>query len=342
MRVAILHDAVGAGSRPDERDAWVQAGLVEEALARRGHTCARVAADLDLGALAKALRRLAPDLAFNLVESLGGEARLIHALPALLEGLGVPFTGSGSAAVFATSHKPLAKRLLVAAGLPTPPWLELAAAGGSDPSPRRWILKPVWEDASVGIDDASLVAADPERLRGELRARRARLGRELFAEAYVEGRELNLSLLAKDAGVEVLPPAEIRFGGFPPDKPRIVGYAAKWDPRSFEYHNTPRSFAFPASDAPLLARLEALARACWGLFGLAGYARVDFRVDERGEPWILEVNANPCLSPDAGFLAAAQRAGLDAPEVVARIAAAARVGDGDSREEAGRAQRRRP
>ena len=323
MRVAVLHEAVGAGARPDERDAWVQAALVEEALARRGHTCARIEAGLDLGALAGALRRFAPDLVFNLVESLGGEARLIHAVPALLEGLALPFTGSGSAAFFSTSHKPLAKRLLAAAGLPTPPWLELAGSGAPEPAPRRWILKPLWEDASVGIDDGSLVTGPPARVREELALRGRASGRELFAEAYVEGRELNLSLLAKDAGVEVLPPAEIRFRDFPPGKPRIVGYAAKWDERSFEYRNTPRSFAFPPSDAPLLGRLEELARACWGLFGLAGYGRVDFRVDERGEPWILEVNANPCLAPEAGFLAAARRAGLDAAEVVARIAGAA-------------------
>jgi D-alanine-D-alanine ligase len=106
----------------------------------------------------------------------------------------------------------------------------------------------------------------------------------------------------------VLPPAEIDFEAFPAGKPRIVGYAAKWDEEAMEFAGTPRKFDFPKADAPLLDRLAGLALDCWRLFGLAGYARVDFRVDSRGQPWILEVNANPCLSADAGFAAALCRA----------------------------------
>ena len=109
---------------------------------------------------------------------------------------------------------------------------------------------------------------------------------------------------------QVLPPAEIDFGDFPPDKPRIVGYQAKWDDESFEYHHTPRRFEFPSTDRALLAELSRLAADCWHQFGLRGYVRVDFRVDRDGRPWILEVNSNPCLSLDAGFAAAVQRAGI--------------------------------
>ena len=91
----------------------------------------------------------------------------------------------------------------------------------------------------------------------------------------------------------------------------MVGYRAKWQEDSFEYVHTPRSFEFDASDGALLERLRELALDCWNRLDLCGYARVDFRVDDRGRPWILEVNANPCLSPDAGFAAAGERAGLD-------------------------------
>ena len=117
----------------------------------------------------------------------------------------------------------------------------------------------------------------------------------------------------------MLPPAEIVFDGYPPGKPRIVGYRAKWDAESFEYRHTVRSFEFERRDAPLVDSLRSLALRCWELFGLRGYARVDFRVDAAGRPWILEVNANPCLSPDAGFAAAAARAGLSFERVVERI-----------------------
>jgi D-alanine-D-alanine ligase len=106
----------------------------------------------------------------------------------------------------------------------------------------------------------------------------------------------------------VLPVAEIRFDAFPADKPRIVGYAAKWDADSFEYRNTPRTFSVEPDLAALVGRL---ALDCWDVFRLDGYARVDFRVDDRGMPWVLEVNANPCLSPDAGFAAALAAAGIE-------------------------------
>ena len=113
--------------------------------------------------------------------------------------------------------------------------------------------------------------------------------------------------------MQLLPPAEMCFVGYPAGKPRIVNYAAKWDEHSFEFHATPRRFDFGAEDGDLLQRLAATARACWRLFDLRGYARVDCRIDGRGEVQVLEVNINPCLSPDAGFAAAAAQAGLDLP-----------------------------
>jgi D-alanine-D-alanine ligase len=117
----------------------------------------------------------------------------------------------------------------------------------------------------------------------------------------------------------VLPPAEIVFEGYGPDRPRIVDYRAKWDADSFEYTHTPRRFEFPETERLLLKRLTETALAAWRCFGLAGYARVDFRVDDGGRPWILEVNANPCLSPDAGFAAALERAGIPFAMAVDRI-----------------------
>jgi D-alanine-D-alanine ligase len=148
-----------------------------------------------------------------------------------------------------------------------------------------------------------------------LRDRERHIGRPLFAEQFIEGREFNLSLLSG----QVLPPAEIDFSSFPPNKPRIVGHQAKWDQGSFEYQQTPRGFDFLATDRPLLECVSELARSCWQLFELSGYARVDFRVDRDGQPWILEVNANPCLSPDAGFAAAVSKAGMTYDEAIQRI-----------------------
>ena len=137
------------------------------------------------------------------------------------------------------------------------------------------------------------------------------------------GREFNVALLDSPGGPQVLPVAEMLFENFAPDRPRIVGYDAKWDEGSDDYAGTVRSFEFPESDQALLDALAHLARRTWSAFGLSGYARVDFRVDEQGRPTVIDVNANPCLSPDAGFAAALARAGIPYPDAVARILDAA-------------------
>jgi D-alanine-D-alanine ligase len=147
------------------------------------------------------------------------------------------------------------------------------------------------------------------------------LGGEAFAERYINGREFNLALLAGVEGPEVLPPAEIVFEDHREDQLRIVGYRAKWDEHSFEYHHTPRNYAFPFRDAELIKHLTSLAVKCWSTFTLRGYARVDFRVDEHNTPWILEINTNPCLSPDAGFAAALKQAHITFASALERIIA---------------------
>src|SRR5690606_28858483 len=101
--------------------------------------------------------------------------------------------------------------------------------------------------------------------------------------------------------------------------PRIIDYEAKWHEHSFAYNNTVRRFDFGPEDRTLLARLHEITLGCWHEFGLGGYARVDFRVDAAGQPFVLEINVNPCLSPDAGFAAASARAGLTPEQVMARI-----------------------
>ena len=142
-------------------------------------------------------------------------------------------------------------------------------------------------------------------------------GQPVLLEHFLPGREFNVSLLAGPRGVEALPVAEIAFVDFPPGVPALVGYEAKWASGSFEETHTVRQFPGGA-DAPLLAQIRELALACWDPCGLAGYARVGFGLDESGAPAILEVNTNPCLSADAGFMAAAARGGLTAADVVGR------------------------
>ena len=178
---------------------------------------------------------------------------------------------------------------------------------GSTPR-RNSSSNPSSKHGSLGLDAGSVVkGADAARA---IKERALRWKTEHFAEGYIEGREFNLALIERDGAVAVLPIAEIVFEGLAAGEPRIVGYDAKWTPDSAAYIGTPRRFGLEADAPELAARLSELARAAWTCFDLAGYARVDFRVDRDGAPFILEVNVNPCLSPDAGFAAAAAQAGL--------------------------------
>jgi D-alanine-D-alanine ligase len=308
MKITILHNAVADTDSVADRDVLVQVGSVEEALRTLGHEVRRLSCTLNLEIVEESLTQDRPELVFNLVESLGGSDRLGHLAAVLLEDLDLRYTGTPAAGLHLTNNKPRAKERLRAAGLPTPDWVVADGRSGSTLAP-PYIIKAIWEHASLGLDDHAVIASgDGSTACDQIASRSRQLGQTCFAERFIEGREFNLSLIATADGPRVLPPAEIDFSAFPAGKPKIVGYAAKWDERAMEFAGTPRRFDFPKTDAPLLDWLRTLAVECWQLFDLAGYARVDFRVDAKAQPWILEVNANPCLSPDAGFAAALARA----------------------------------
>jgi D-alanine-D-alanine ligase len=299
MRIAVLHQRVPADAPPDERDVLVEVDAVQAALQRLGHETCAIDCDLDLGALERRLRSFQAELAFNLVESLGGSGRLQHLVPCLLSARGVRFAGSSGEALMLTSHKVMTKRLLALHGVPVPP--SHPEADGP------YMVKPIAEDASVGIDDRSVVPdeASAARMLEEK-------GPGWFAEAFVPGREINVALLDG----EVLPPAEVFFEGDWGARPRIVGYAAKWEPASFEYRSTVRRIGLDARTHDLVTPI---ARRSWEALDLSGWARVDLRVTERFDPFVLEVNANPCLSPDAGFAASLEAAGISFDAAIARI-----------------------
>jgi len=328
MRIAVVHNAIAPEDRPDEQDVLVQAEAVSQSLKELGHDVVQMPCTLDLLSIKDRLLAYDPQLVFNLVESLDGQGRLIHLFPGLLDGMGIFYTGSCTESIFVTSHKGLAKERMILSGLPTPAWigpspcdLPFVCKNLLSGEKERWLVKSIWEHGSLGLDDDEPVETeDIETLHQILKERAPKLGGSCFAEVFVQGREFNLSILEDTAGIRVLPPAEIVFENYGSEKLNIVGYRAKWDSSSYEYHHTPRRFDFPSSDEPLLQHLKSLAVRCWKVFGVKGYARIDFRVDLKGRPWILEVNANPCLSPDAGFAAAVDRSGMTFVRAIESIA----------------------
>jgi len=322
MKVVILYDQLASeGGNPDQSDALVQAEAIGRALSDLGHESVDMTFSMDIKGFLAAIREAYPQLVFNLVESVEGYGRLIHFPASILDLLAIPYTGAPADGLYLTSNKILAKKILAGAGIPTPPYFSPGdLKKKSIPLTGPYIIKSVWEHASVGLEESSVLSVKSSgQLLGEMEKRQDALGGDCFAEQFIDGREFNLSILASQEGPEVLPAAEMRFIDYPPGKWKVVGYRAKWDDESFESLHTQRGFEFAKSERPLLQNLGDVTKRCWHLFGLRGYARVDFRVDERNQPWVLEINANPCLSPDAGFVAAAAQAGLSYRQVVQRI-----------------------
>ncbi len=332
MKIAILYNDPPETASTADQDVLMQRDAVAAALQRLGHQVSHLACSLDLSAIKARLDADRPDLVFNLVESLGGTDHLMPAATLLLDAMRVPYTGASTRCILSSSDKLFTKHLLWQAGIPTPGWFTTPCGWNGDrrqthghapDAPWRVIIKAIWEHASFHLDDASVVALADETPKRELatllQSREEATGRAYFAETFIDGREFNLSILAGETGPQVLPPAEIDFAAFPAGKPRIVSYAAKWEEASFEYQHTPRRFEFSRGDRPLLSELERLAIACWHTCALRGYARVDFRVDDANQPWVLEVNANPCLALDAGFSAAVERAGVGYDAAISRI-----------------------
>jgi D-alanine-D-alanine ligase len=311
--VLVLYNALcpAAGARNAEAEAGVldEVRAVEAALAELGLP-RRTAAVGTLREAGRVLAAAPEPRVFNLVESLAGSAEDACLVPSVCAALGKAWTGSGTVCQLLALNKWQAKCALRAAGVPVPDGTVVprdSAASGPFPE-GPIIVKPLCADASEGIDATSVLPAASGEAFGACVARVHRAyGQAALVEQYLPGREFNIALFTRGGVLDVLPPAEIDFEAFPPGRPRIVDYRAKWIAGSFEYIHTPRRV--PADvDAVTARRLCAAARAAWSCLGCRGYARVDLRLDAGGTPCVIEVNPNPDIAPDAGFAAALQAA----------------------------------
>jgi D-alanine-D-alanine ligase len=316
VRVLILHSEIAPDAPPDDQDTLLQAAAIERTLKQLGHEAKRASFNPEPAAMESVLARECPDLVFNLVETVWGSGLHASLAPAMLTRFGVPFTGCSAGAIAACGDKIFAKRAMVGAGLPTPDWSEAPAWCGIGDG--RWIVKSVSEDASLGLDDGAVVQGR-EAVAERAQACAARYGGRWFAERYIEGREFNVALIEKYGAPFVLPIGEMLFERWDDTRPRIIGYAAKWDETAPEYRGTTRVFDWQERAPRLHRMLEFTSRKCWSFFDLSGYARVDFRVDAEGRPFILEVNPNPCLESNAGFAAACEQAGMNFASLISEI-----------------------
>jgi D-alanine-D-alanine ligase len=324
MRVLVLYNQPVLSL--DHPDAASEHEIIETTeavcgfLGSAGIEVSRLGVERDPEAMLRALRQHRPDVVFNLFEGLADHGETEAVAAGLLDWLGIPYTGCPYQTLVVARNKALTKLLLQGAGLPTPGFLVVEELP-VPPCSLDWpvIVKPAAQDASVGLDQGSVVT-DQERLEARVAYLLATYGGPVLVEQFIRGRELNVALIEAPA-LRVLPISEILFTEKDPDFWPIVTYDAKWKPGSRDYEATPPRY--PADISPRLAeKLGELSRRTFRLLGCRDYARVDFRV--RGsKPYILEVNPNPCFAPSGGFAGGLQSAGISHAQFTVNLVQAA-------------------
>ncbi|HEY9226236.1 MAG TPA: ATP-grasp domain-containing protein [Gemmatimonadaceae bacterium] len=321
MRVVLLHTA-DAVEPPPVDPVLDQLG---DALRRLGHEAEPLVVDRDVNAIddfASTFRRLAPDLVFNVAESYGGKSALESNVAALLNLLGCRYTGSSPAGLLLAGDKTLTKKLLRFHGIQTPEFATIyrGALDWAGHLTFPVIVKPPQEDASLGISSASVVK-DLKELFSRIDELQSEFQQPVLVEQFIEGREFYVGVLG-NAHAEALPVIELDFSNFPPGRPRIASWEAKWgddgDARGAEYEGT--QSVFPTDlDSDLEERMQCVAIEAFHALRLRDYARIDLRVSPSGEIYVIEVNPNCYLERDAEFARAARQHGVEYEALIGKI-----------------------
>ncbi len=312
--VIILHNRLSEHPTSDELDVLDQVELVKVSLTGLGYSCLVRDIGPDLYGDIQEIAAFSPLFVFNLVETVFGKSELLHVVPSMLSSWKIPYSGVSDEGLFLTTRKTLAKKRMKQCGIVTPDWFPVSQAVLLPH--KKYILKPVAEEGSVDLDEDAVFRGDDQVAIEKIHTLDPN---RYFIEEFIDGREFNLSVTGKPGHFKVYPVAEMIFHDFPEGKERMLGYRAKWDEQSFEYTHTCRQFGTLADDPALYQALVEAALKCGEAFDLSGYFRVDFRVSEEGQPLVLEINGNPCISPDSGFIAAIRESGMTVAEGIAEI-----------------------
>jgi D-alanine-D-alanine ligase len=291
---------------------------VARTLRRLGHRVSVLGVHGDVKRLIAGLSRRKPDLVFNLMEMFGENVFGDIPVTGLLELLRVRYTGSGPGELYLSQDKGLTKKLLAFEDILYPRYAVFSRqaafeTGGNLRMPL--FVKPLRSDASLGIGGKSLVH-DAVALMERVAAIHKELDDAALAEEYIDGREFYVGVLG-NAQPKALPPVEVDFTGFPEGVPKVMDSKAKWDERSKEYKGTKSVIANLPDE--LRARLQKVAVDAYRALRVRDYGRVDLRLTETGEIYVLEVNASCYLEKSSEFAMAAAASGLDYPRLIERI-----------------------
>jgi D-alanine-D-alanine ligase len=315
MDITILAYLEPGDEQPDVVVEQVAAGLEAS-----GHTISILTLRHDVIEVVTGLKKRKPNLVFNLVESfgddiLGGQM----GVAGLLDLLELPYTGGGPGEIFLQEDKALSKKLLAFESIPYPDFATFAPnadfeTGGNLRMPM--FVKPLRMDASIGIDARSLVRNTQQLMERVLYIHKT-FGDAALAEEYIEGREFYVGVLGNQ-DLTACPPLEMDFSGLSTGAVRIMDSEAKFDTTSDRFHGT--KVVLPDLEPALKAKLQKVSLDAYRALRVRDYGRIDLRLTETGEIFVIEVNASCYLEKSSEFATAAAAHGIAYPELLNRIA----------------------
>jgi len=312
---------------PEDRggmaDLKSQVRHIGRTLRRLGHTVTILPLAHDLFGFQRRLRRLRPDVVFNLYDDVVHGAVYEMRLAALVRMMGFPMTGCPALALGLTRYKYMAASLLAGVGVPVPPntaILETASAVDRHLWQFPIIVQASQEHGGIGLDRHSVVYSK-KALRLKVREIITTYRQPALAQRFLSGREFNVGIVGGNR-LRVLPLAEVNYRDLPPEIPPIMSYDAKWKENTIEYQST--CVTCPAEvELAESQRICQVALQAFRAVGGRGYGRVDIRCDEEGNPYVLEVNCNPCLDDEMGLARSAAAAGWSYADLLQFIIRAA-------------------
>jgi len=325
LKILALFDAIAPTTLDQDLSAelktedWKTEANVLEALRSLGHTTEHLAIFDNLDLLRQKVQSFEPDLIFNLADQFKNNRAFDQNIVSFLEMQGLPFTGCSSTGLTLCKHKGISKKILGYHRIHVPEFVTIARGKRIARPPRLKfpvLVKPLKEEASLGISQASFVEMD-EQFKERVQFIHEKFDSDAIAEEYIEGRELYVSTLGNHR-LQVLPIRELIFKEVPPDEPKIATYRAKWDEEYRKRWGLQNQFA-EALDTALVKSIEQTCKRIYHLLTIDGYARVDLRVTASNEVYFIEANPNPILAADEDFAQSALKANLSYPQLIERI-----------------------
>lgn len=292
---------------------------VLDALTTLGHTTEHLVIFDDLDPLRQKLQAFQPDVIFNLADQFKNNRAFDQNIASFLEMQGLHFTGCGSSGLLLCKHKGISKKILGYHRIHVPAFVTIAR-GKRIARPRKLqfpiLVKPLKEEASLGISQASFVETD-EQFKERVQFIHEKYDNDVIAEEYIEGRELYVAVLGNHR-LQVFPIRELVFKEVPPDEPKIATYKAKWDEEYRKRWGLENRFAEGLEPA-VARKIEQTCKRIYHLLTIDGYARIDLRLNPKNEIYFIEANPNPILAEDEDFAQSVQKAGIAYPELINRI-----------------------